>query len=148
MTAGARSSGHPGIPRINRMIAMSVVEERPVSAGAGAEIFGIDLREPLSDQAYQGIRQALNKYGVIFFRDQFLTPEQHLAFAERFGEITLSGSMEAVSGHPSIAVVGKEPEQTENIGGYWHTDQSFHEAPALGSILLAKEVPQRGGDTL
>jgi taurine dioxygenase len=127
---------------------MNSVEEKAVSAGPGAEISGIDLRRPLSDEALHKVRQALNRHGVIFFRDQLLTPEQHIAFAERFGKITLSQAMEAVSGYPSIAEVRKEPDETENIGGYWHTDQSYDEAPALGSILLAREVPEQGGDTL
>jgi taurine dioxygenase len=124
-----------------------IIEEKPV-AGVGAEIFGVDLREPLSEQAYLEVRQALNTYGVIFFRDQMLTPEQHLGFAERFGEINVSKFLVQVPGHPAIAEVRKEPEQTHNVGGGWHTDHSYDQAPALGSILLARELPDRGGDTL
>jgi taurine dioxygenase len=124
-----------------------IIEEKPV-AGVGAEIFGVDLREPLSEQAYLEIRQALNSYGVIFFRDQYLTPEQHVGFAARFGEINVSKFLVPAPGHPEIAEVRKEPEQTHNVGGGWHTDHSYDQSPALGSILLARELPDRGGDTL
>ena len=101
-----------------------IIEEKLV-AGVGAEIFGIDLREDLSEQTYLEIRQALNSYGVIFFRDQFLSPEQHLAFAARFGEINVSRFLVPVTGHPAIAEVRKEPEQTHNVGGGWHTDHNL-----------------------
>ena len=129
------------------MMRNQIIEEKPV-AGVGAEIFGLDLRETLSEQAYLEVRQALNTYGVIFFRDQNLTPEQHLGFAEHFGEINVSKFLVQVPGHPGIAEVRKEPEQTHNVGGGWHTDHSYDQAPALGSILLARQLPDRGGDTL
>jgi len=124
-----------------------IIEERPVSGGVGAELFGVDLREPLSEQAYLEVRQALNAHGVIFFRDQMLTEEQHLAFAERFGPINVSKFLPK-TGHPMIAEVRKEPEQRNNIGGGWHTDHSYDQSPALGSILLARILPDYGGDTL
>jgi taurine dioxygenase len=84
----------------------------------------------------------------VFFRDQKLTPEQHVAFAQRFGEINVNRFFKAVDGYPMIAEVRKEPEQKGNIGGNWHTDHSYDQAPAMGSILYAREVPETGGDTL
>src|SRR5262249_37152921 len=83
-----------------------------------------------------------------FFRDQDLTPDQHVAFAERFAPIDINHFFTAVPGYPMIAEVRKEPEQTRNIGGGWHTDHSYDQVPALGSMLYAREVPQTGGDTL
>jgi taurine dioxygenase len=94
------------------------------------------------------IRRAFGQYGVVFFRDQDLTPEQHVTFAERFGPIDINRFFTAVPGYPMIAEVRKEPEQTRNIGGGWHTDHSYDQVPALGSMLYAREVPQTGGDTL
>jgi taurine dioxygenase len=85
---------------------------------------------------------------VIFFRDQNLTPAQHIAFAESMGPININRFFKAMPSHPQIAEVRKEPEQTTNIGGGWHTDHSYDQIPALGSILLAREVPPRGGDTM
>ena len=120
----------------------------PLSAHLGAEIGGVDLTAPVSDQAMTEIRHAFGEYGVVFFRDQPLTPEQHLAFAERFAPIDINRFFATVPGYPMIAEVRKEPEQQRNIGGGWHTDHSYDEAPALGSMLYAREVPQTGGDTL
>ena len=121
---------------------------RPSSPAIGAEILGVDLSRPLTPEETGEIREALNEHGVIFFRDQELTPEQHIAFAERFAPINVNRFFRSVSDHPQIAEVRKEPDQTANIGGGWHTDHSYDEAPALGSILLAREVPDHGGDTM
>jgi taurine dioxygenase len=124
------------------------LEVTPTSAALGATIEGIDLSEPLEDADIDEMRGALNEHGVIFFRDQRLTPEQHIAFAERFGAIDVNRFFKAAPGYPQIAEVRKEPGQTSNIGGGWHTDHSYDQSPALGSILLARETPTRGGDTL
>jgi taurine dioxygenase len=126
----------------------STIDIRPASAATGAEIHGVDLREPMTDRIYREIRNALNEYGVIFFRDQDLTPGQHVAFTERFGKILVTDFMNPVAGHPMITIIGKEPEQTRNIGGNWHTDHSFEERPPLGSVLVARELPSVGGDTM
>ena len=121
---------------------------QPVSGALGAEIHGVDLSQALSDVQFATIRQAFHDFGVIFFRDQTLTPEQHLAFAERWGPINVNRFFKAVANYPMIAQVLKEPEQRNNIGGGWHTDHSYDLAPAMGSILYAREVPVTGGDTL
>ena len=84
----------------------------------------------------------------IFFRDQKLTPEQHIEFARRWAPIDVNRFFKAVQGYPEIAEVRKEPEQKTNIGGGWHTDHSYDAEPAMGSILLARELPEEGGDTL
>lgn len=121
---------------------------RPTSGALGAEIHGVDLARPLSQAETDEIRGALNEYGVIFFRDQKITPEEHIAFAGRFAPINVNRFFKAMPGHPEIAEVRKEPDQKRNIGGGWHTDHSYDQIPALGSILLAREVPPRGGDTM
>jgi taurine dioxygenase len=121
---------------------------RPTSGALGAELLGIDLAQVLDSEAVADIRQAFHEHGVIFFRDQRLTPEQHIAFAERMGHININRFFKTVPGYPQIAEVRKEPAQTTNIGGGWHTDHSYDKIPALGSILLARETPPRGGDTL
>jgi alpha-ketoglutarate-dependent taurine dioxygenase len=124
------------------------IQAEPLSANVGAEIGGVDLREPLADAVLAEIRRALGEYGVVFFRDQRLTPEQHIALAERFGPIEINRFFATVPGYPMIAEVRKEPEQQRNIGGGWHTDHSYDQEPALGSMLYAREVPKTGGDTL
>jgi taurine dioxygenase len=124
------------------------LDVRPSNGALGAEIHGVDLAEPLAPETVLELKHALGEHGVIFFRDQELTPAQHIAFARQFGEININRFFKAVAGHAEIAEVRKEPEQTRNIGGNWHTDHSYDQIPALGSILLAREVPARGGDTV
>jgi taurine dioxygenase len=121
---------------------------RPLTPALGAEILGVDLAAGPSEVQLGELRQAYDRYGVIFFRDQDLTPERHIAFARRWGEINVNRFFQPVEGYPEIAEVRKEPEQRENIGSNWHTDHSYDQVPALGSILYAREVPELGGDTL
>lgn len=120
----------------------------PLSPALGAEISGVDLSEPLNDNEFGAIRQAFIDHGVIFFRYQQLSPEQHIAFAERWGAININRFFTPVADYPMIAEVRKDADQKKNIGGMWHTDHSYDQIPALGSILYAHEVPPVGGDTL
>lgn len=130
------------------MVAYRTIEIRPLSSALGAEIHGVDLAAGPSEAEFAEIRQAFVDFGAIFFRDQRLTPAQHLAFARRWGTINVNRFFRPVEGHPEIAEVRKEPDQKINIGGSWHTDHSYDSAPAMGSILYAREVPEVGGDTL
>jgi taurine dioxygenase len=123
------------------------IDVRPLAGAVGAEIFGLDLAE-LDDGGVAEIRRALADRGVVVFRDQRLSPEQHIAVARRFGEVNVNRFFAHLDGYPEIALVAKEPEQTKNIGGGWHTDHSYDQAPALGSMLYAHVVPPSGGDTL
>ncbi|MEM7562163.1 MAG: TauD/TfdA family dioxygenase [Pseudomonadota bacterium] len=120
----------------------------PISPALGAEISGIDIASGVSDAQFQDLRQAFVDYGVIFLRDQHITPDQHIEFAQRWGQINVNRFFKAVETHPRIAEVRKEADQKTNIGARWHTDHSYDEIPALGSILYAREVPKVGGDTL
>jgi len=124
------------------------IEVRPIAGALGAEIHGIDLAQGPSQEQFAEIQSAFHAYGVIFFRKQHLTPEEHLAFAERWGAININRFFTAVDGYPMIAEVRKEPDQKNNIGGGWHTDHSYDAVPALGSMLYAREVPVSGGDTM
>jgi taurine dioxygenase len=120
----------------------------PLTPVLGAEISGIDLARPLPNAVIEEIERAFLEFGVVFFRDQHLTPEQHIGFAERFGRIDINRFFKTVDGYPQIAEVRKEPEQKSNIGGGWHTDHSYDQIPAKGSLLYAREIPPVGGDTL
>ena len=126
----------------------TTIEIRQLSPALGAEIHGVDLSRPVGAAQFSEIRRAFHDYGVIFFRDQDLTPEQHIAFAKRWSRININRFFRPVDGHPEIAEVRKEAHQENNIGGSWHTDHSYDMAPAMGSILYAREVPKTGGDTL
>jgi len=130
------------------MMSYQTIEIQPISGALGAEINGVDLAKEISDEQFTEIRRAFGEYGVIFFRDQALSPEAHIGFAERWGAININRFFKTVDGYPMIAEVRKEPHQEKNIGGGWHTDHSYDLAPALGSMLYAHEVPASGGDTM
>ena len=120
----------------------------PQSTALGAVISGIDLSKEPSKRAMAELEDAFGRYSVIFFRDQNLTPQQHIAMAERWGAINVNRFFNPLDGYPQIAQVIKEANQKENIGGTWHTDHSYDLIPAMGSMLYAREVPTVGGDTL
>jgi Taurine catabolism dioxygenase TauD, TfdA family len=87
-------------------------EVRLTSGALGAELLGIDLAHALDAEAVADIRRAFHEHGVIFFRDQRLKPEQHIAFAERMGPIIINRFFKTVPGYPQITEVRKEPAQT------------------------------------
>lgn len=120
---------------------------RPLSGALGAEITDLDLRS-MDDEAFAALRDVFLDRSVIVVRDQDLSPDDHIAFAKRWGEININRFFKATDTHPEIATVLKEPDQKLNIGGQWHTDHSYDLAPAMGSILYAVETPPAGGDTL
>ena len=124
------------------------IEVTPLCHAVGAELSGVDIAAGVSEQQFAEIRQAFSNHGVIFFRNQDLSPDQHIAFSRRWGEININRFFQAVESHPVIAEVRKEPHQKSNIGGTWHTDHSYDQIPAMGSVLYARAVPQIGGDTL
>jgi len=126
----------------------TAIEIRPLSGSLGAEIHGIDLARPLDAETFERVERAFLDHLVLFFRDQELTPAQQVAFAARFGPVGRYPLAEAIPEHPDIIAVVKEPGQTTNFGGVWHSDTAYLERPALGSLLYAKEVPASGGDTL
>ena len=130
------------------MTGFKTIEINRLSPALGAEICGVDIAAGISDEQFAEIRQAYSDFGVIFFRDQDITPDQHIAFARRWGEINVNRFFQKVESHPIIAEVRKEADQKANIGSAWHTDHSYDQIPAMGSILYARVVPTVGGDTL
>lgn len=121
---------------------------RKLTGVIGAELSGVDLSGDLSNAVVADIRRALLDHQVIFFRDQKLTPEQHIAFAERFGDISTTPVYQTLDAYPKIMPVIKEPTDRDVIGDTWHTDETYQATPPLGSILYGREVPEVGGDTL
>ncbi|MCI4645669.1 MAG: TauD/TfdA family dioxygenase [Hyphomonadaceae bacterium] len=114
--------------------------------GCGAEIQGVDLRA-MDAATFDAIHGAFAEHGVVFFRGQTLSEDDHIALAEQFGPININRFFAAHPDYPEIAMVAKEPDQKDNIGGGWHTDHSYDHEPALGSILVARTLPETGGDT-
>lgn len=124
------------------------IEIKRVAGALGAEITGIDLSENLSNEVFSDVHQAFLDHQVIFFRDQKVTPEQQKAFGRRFGSLNVHPYVKGMDDHPEVMEIIKEPEDKINFGGGWHSDMSFQEKPALGSVLYGLEVPEFGGDTL
>ncbi|MEM7240310.1 MAG: TauD/TfdA family dioxygenase [Pseudomonadota bacterium] len=116
----------------------------PLTGGLGAEITGADLKDPAQ---FPAIRDAFAAHSVLAIRDQEIAPDDHLAFAERFNPVNVNRFFAKVPGHPRVAMVLKEPDQTRAIGEGWHTDHSYDEIPAMCSILHCIETPRTGGDT-
>ena len=117
------------------------------AANTGAYVSNVNLGS-ITPSDVSSVREALGEHGVLFFRDQSVSPEQHIAFAEKFGAININRFFQPVSDYPQIAEVRKEPDQSKNIGEQWHTDHSYDQIPALGSVLVARALPDTGGDTL
>ncbi|KMZ12587.1 Alpha-ketoglutarate-dependent taurine dioxygenase [Candidatus Burkholderia humilis] len=113
----------------------------------GAEIGGIDLRNPLDDATYAAVRRALLKYKVLFFRDQDITPAQHVAIARRFGELEIHPAFPHHPEHPELVILGRNDSKRgrENL---YHSDVSWREVPSMGSILRCVQCPEVGGDTI
>lgn len=118
---------------------------KPLAPTIGAEIEGVDLGN-LDEKTFAEVKQAWLAYKVVFFRDQQIDAQQQIAFGRRFGDL---------EEHPFLAATEHDEvvrfEKSEEVGGYenlWHSDVSWREVPALGSVLRAIEVPEVGGDTL
>jgi taurine dioxygenase len=124
------------------------LQVRRVAGALGAEISGVDLSGELPEAVVAQIRAALNEHQVIFFRDQTLSAAQQVAFGKRFGPLNIHPYVGGMADHPEVMEIIKEPADKVNFGGGWHSDMSFLETPAIGSILYALDIPDYGGDTL
>jgi taurine dioxygenase len=121
---------------------------RPLASALGAEIAGVDLSGDLDDRTIAAIRRAWLDHLVIFFRGQVLPAERLLAFARRFGEVVEYPFIKGIEGFPLITPVVKIEHERVNFGGLWHSDTAYLERPPMGTMLIAREVPPYGGDTL
>ena len=124
------------------------IQVRPIAGALGAEIEGIDAARPLDTTVVAELRQALLDHLVIFLRNQRLTPQAQLAFARQFGEPMEYPQLKGLPECPLITPVVKLAHERVNFGGIWHSDTAYLEEPPMGSMLLAREVPPYGGDTL
>jgi len=125
---------------------MPTIEIRPLTAAIGAEIVGVSLANALDDAAVDRIRAALLEHLVLFFRDQDVTDEQHLAFALRFGPLSISPLATKYQDSPSVTVLDQVNPKGEGADE-WHSDNTFMPNPPMGSILRAVQLPAVGGDT-
>jgi taurine dioxygenase len=124
------------------------IEVRRIAGALGAEISGVDLCRELADETVADIRKAWLDHCVIFFRDQDLPSARFLGFAKRFGAVIEYPFVKGIEGFPEIIPVVKLEHERINFGGIWHSDTSYLEAPPMGTLLIAREVPPHGGDTM
>jgi taurine dioxygenase len=124
------------------------IEVHPVTGGMGAEIHGVDLSREMDAHTFGVVHQTVLDHGVIFFRNQTITPTQQMAYARRWGEVHLHPHMPCLKDHPGIIEIIKKEDDTTVFGANWHTDQMFTPTPARYTILYAKQIPPVGGDTL
>lgn len=125
----------------------SAITVEKVTPIIGAEISGVDLGNPTEAQMEE-IKRAFAENLVIFFRDQHMTPEQHLAFGERFGTLHIHPAAPTEGGHAGLMIIKADRDSPRANGEGWHSDVSCDEEPPMGSILYIKQCPPVGGDTL
>lgn len=124
------------------------------SRALGATVSGIDLSQDFSDAEIAALRDAFNTHGLLLFRGQDVSPEDHVRFSRRFGELEHHVLNDALlDGLPEIYILSNLKKNGKRVGRagaghYWHSDLSYMEAPSLGSLLRAIEVPEVGGDTM
>jgi taurine dioxygenase len=124
-----------------------MLEVRRCGSALGAEVSGVDLSQEVDAQTFGRIVDLLHEHEVIFFRGQNLTPEQHIAFSRRFGELEHHVRQECCRpGYPEIFVV------SQDAGLFWHSDLCYKQQPSRASLFYAREVPRNGdrpaGDTM
>jgi taurine dioxygenase len=127
---------------------MTQFQIKRLAGALGAEIHGVDLATGLTESLAAQVRQVFLEHQVIFFRDQSLTPGQFLGFAQAMGQPIEYPFVKGLAGYPVIIEVKKLEHERSNFGGIWHSDTTYLEQPPMGSMLLAREVPPHGGDTL
>ena len=125
---------------------MSAPRIMPVTPTIGAEVRGVDLREPLAPGTLRALEEALLAHHVLFFRDQDLSPEQQIAFARSFGPISIPPFSPKYGENPELIVLDQQSPKGEGADN-WHSDNTFMREPPLGSILRAVRLPAQGGDT-
>jgi taurine dioxygenase len=127
---------------------------RPLGESFAAEVVGLDIGQPLSNEDFARIRQAHLTHHVLVFRDQCITPDRQVAFSRRFGPLQVHVQRKfQLAGHPEVLIVSNIKDKGEPIGlgdagHFWHSDLSYKERPSLGSLLHAQILPAEGGDTL
>ena len=124
------------------------MQVKKIAGALGAEISGVDLSKGVSATLAAEIRQVFLEHQVIFLRHQNLSPAQFLAFAQAMGQPVEYPFVKGLEGFPHIIEVKKLAHEKVNFGGIWHSDTTYLDVPPMGSMLLGREVPPYGGDTL
>ena len=125
-----------------------MMKVRKIAGALGAEISGVDLSRGIAAGLAADLRQQFLEHQVIFLRDQDLSPQQFLDFARAMGEPMEYPFVKGLDGFPYIIEIKKLEHEKVNFGGIWHSDTTYLEHPPMGSMLLSRQVPPYGGDTL
>jgi len=120
----------------------------PLAGALGAEVFCPQLSSLKDESTWKEIHQAFLEYSVIVFREQALAPADLMRVGARFGPPCHYPFVTGMKGYPYIFEVVKEPDETRNFGGAWHSDTTYLRQPPLATLLYAVETPSHGGDTL
>ncbi|WP_420223749.1 TauD/TfdA dioxygenase family protein [Pigmentiphaga litoralis] len=120
----------------------------PFAGPLGAEVSGLRRESVVPDTVKEALRVALSTHLVLVFRGQSMSPQALLAFAALFGEPVTHQFVQAVPPHGQVTEIRKEPDHLHNFGGAWHFDLSFMACPPSATVLMAKELPAHGGDTV
>lgn len=128
-------------------MSQQAIEIVPIAGSLGAEIRGVDLRT-MDNHAWAQVHQAFLDYKVVAIRDQELSPQDIMDVGARFGEPNHYPFVKGMDGFPFLFDIVKEPAETRNFGGGWHSDTTYMKTPPLATLLYAIETPPRGGDTL
>ena len=129
-------------------MAYDAIEVKPMTRRIGAEIFGVDLGQPLSNRQYEEVHQALMEHQVIFFRDQEMSHDQHKAFGRLFGKLAIQSGVPGLPEHKEVVAIHADATSKFVAGENWHSDLTADAEPPLGSVLYMKVVPESGGDTM
>ncbi len=125
-----------------------LIELEPVTPRTGAIVHGVDLTRPLSDEQFQEVNDAWIEHLVLFFHDQPMTPDQHLDFGRRFGDLHIHPAAPYCYGNEALMKIHTDEHSHRNNGEGWHSDVSADEEPPMASILHIHKTPPSGGDTL
>ena len=131
----------------DRQMAAAKLKIQKVAGSLGAEIHGLDMSSPLDKETHAAVHDALMDHQVLFFRDQDITPDQHVAFAENFGTLQVHPLLPRLDDNPEVLIL-ESFEGRRSAANLWHSDVTFDPEPPLGSILLARTLPDYGGDTM
>ncbi|MEH0198394.1 TauD/TfdA family dioxygenase [Caulobacter sp. CCNWLY153] len=129
-------------------MAYDVLEVKPMTRRIGAEVFGVDLGQPLSNRQFEELHQALTQYQVLFFRDQQMTHDAHKALGRKFGPLAIHSGVPGLADHPEVVAIHADENSKFVAGESWHSDLTCDPEPPLGSILHMPIVPDDGGDTV
>jgi taurine dioxygenase len=121
---------------------------KKIAGALGAEITDVDLTKPLSSSLVADIRAAYLEHQVVFLKEQDLSAEQFLRFSQYLGTPIEYPFVKGLEGFPHIIEVKKLEHEKVNFGGIWHSDTTYLDVPPMGTMLLSKEIPPYGGDTM